>query len=68
MQIEEMRKLIVAVCFTVSSSIFWGALAAAGVRYAFGLSPGTAVLYVGVPVALAFSFFMFPRLRKIIAS
>lgn len=62
-----MRQLIVAVAFTVTSSIFWGTAAAAAVRYAFGITPNTALLAIGFPVAVAFSLFMFPRLRKIIA-
>ena len=61
-----MRKLLIASCFTVAASIFWGAVVAAGVRYAFRLNPGTALLSVGLPVALAFAVFMFPRLRKTI--
>lgn len=61
-----MRQFIVAVAFTVASSIFWGAAAAAAVRYAFGITPDTALLAVAFPVAVAFSLFIFPRLRKII--
>lgn len=68
LRMEEVRKLIVTICYTVSASIFWGAVAAAGVRHAFKVDPGTVLLCVGLPVGLAFFLFLFPRLRKIIVA
>lgn len=64
LQMEKMRKLFITACFTVAASTFWGAVVAAGVRYAFSFNPSVALLSVGLPVALAFAAFMFPRLRK----
>jgi len=65
---EEIRKLVVAVCYTLASSIFWGCVAAAAIRYAFGIDPGTAMVVVALPVAVALSVFIFPKLRRIIAT
>jgi len=64
---EKIQQLVVVVCYTAASSVFWGCVAAAIVRYGFGIDPGTASVVVGLPTALAFSVFLFPRISKIVA-
>lgn len=62
--LEKMRQWIVVVCFTLSASIFWGAIAAAVAKYSLGLSPGWALLSVGLPVGIGLGVFLLPRLRS----
>jgi len=64
---EKVRQLVVAVCYTVASSVFWGYVAAAVVRYVFDIAPDIAMFVVALPVAVAFSVFIFPKVRRIIA-
>lgn len=66
-EMEKIRQLVVVVCYTAACSIFWGCVAAAAVRYGFDIDPGSALVAVGLPTALAFSVFIFPRISRIVA-
>ena len=65
---EEIRKRVVVVCYTLTASIFWGSVAAIAIRYAIGIDPGMALLAVGLPVAIAVSVFIYPKVCRIIAA
>lgn len=62
--IEKIRQWIVIVSATLAASIFWGAIAAAVAKYSFGLSPGWALLSIGLPVGVGMGVFLLPRLRN----
>jgi hypothetical protein len=61
--LEKIRQWIVAVCFTLAASIFWGAIAAAIAKYSFEISPGLALLAIGLPVGIGMGVFFLQRLR-----
>jgi len=62
--LEKIRQWIVIVSFTLAASIFWGAIAAAIAKYSFDLSPGWALLAIGLPVGVGMGVFLLPRLRR----
>jgi hypothetical protein len=62
--LERIRQWIVVVCFTLAASIFWGAIAAAVAKYFFDISPGLAILSIGLPVGVGIGVFLLPRLRS----
>lgn len=62
--LEKIRQWIVVVGFTLTASIFWGAIAAAVAKYSLDLSPGWALLSIGLPVGVGIGVFLLPRLRR----
>lgn len=64
-RLEKVRQWIVVICFALAASIFWGAIAAAAVRYALDIDAGRALLVVGCPVALLMAVYLAPKLRRI---
>ena len=64
---QKIRELVVVICYTLTSSICWECIAAIAVRYAFGIDLVRALVAIGLPVAIAFSIFIYPKLRRIIA-
>lgn len=62
--VEKIRQWTVVVCFTLAASIFWGAIAAAVAKYFLDLSPGWALLTIGLPVGIGMGVFLLPRLRN----
>jgi hypothetical protein len=54
------------ICITAGASMFWGAVAAGIVRFAFDIEPGRVLLMVGLPFALIVAIYLFPRLWGIL--
>ena len=63
-RIEQFRQWVVIICYTLTASIFYGAVAACLVRYVFEVEPLLAVVFVGIPVGAAFATYMLPKMRK----
>ena len=62
--LERIRQWIVVVSGTLAASIFWGAIAGVIVKYSFDISPGWALLVIGLPVGIGMGIFLLPRLRS----
>lgn len=65
-RIEKARQWAKVLCLALSAGIFWGAVAAAVVRYALDIDGGQALLFVCLPIAVLFTVYMVPKLRKIL--
>jgi hypothetical protein len=62
--LEKIRQRITVVYFALAASIFLGAIATAAAKYSFGLSPGWALLAIGLPVGISMGVFLLPPLRS----